>query len=167
MKKIAIILLVIVGVLFVNSCKDDEDNPTGSTNGIMEISIQHFGIDWSEGLVGDQITDFNNADGETIAWCPTGSGGGWMTGIWYRSSSNKTYKLGTTDLAGLTSIDTNRWAADLCSTPLTPGSVWASKAKDGYVVFRVVEVATDSASIANDPLWAAKVQYKFSTTTSF
>ncbi len=167
MKNLMVIMLLISGIVLFSSCKSDDDNPTGTTDGIKEISIQHFGIDWSEGLVGDQITDFNNSDGETIAWCPTGNGGGWATAIWYRSTSNKTYKVNVSDLTGLNSIDTNLWAADLCSTPLVPGSVWASKANDGYVVFRVLEVATDSASIANDPLWSAKVQYKFSSTTQF
>lgn len=167
MKKLLVLISIMMIALAVTSCKSDDDNPTGTTEGVKEISIQHFGIDWSEGLTGDQVTDYNNVDGETIAWCPTGNGGGWSQGIWYRATSEKTYRINATDFTGVNSIDTSMWATDLCGTPLTPGSIWATKANDGYVVFRVVEVATDSVSISNDPLWAAKVQYKFSTSTQF
>lgn len=167
MKRILVLLIIAALMVVFSSCKDDEDNPAGPTGGIKEITIQHFGIDWSEGLVGDQITNFNNSDGETIAWCPNGNGSGWGQGIWYRATSTKIMRVNTSDFNGLNSIDTNLWSDDVCATPLAPGAVWATKANDGFVVFRVLEVATDSASIANDPLWSAKVQYKFSTTTQF
>jgi hypothetical protein len=135
------------------------------------LRLTHWGVDWSEGVVGEanNVVDPEKNDGETIIWCPLGSGGGgWGTGIWFRARSEKIMRLGPGDLSAITSIDTTRWATDVCSTPLRAGDIWATKALDGYIIFKVTEVATDSASIANgSDDWPAKVEYKYSTTTTF
>ncbi len=166
MKKTIILLIATITILSTFSC-EDENNPADSSNDIKEITMNHFGIDWSKGQTGDQITNYEDTDGETIAWCPTGNGGGWMQGVWYRAASGKVYKINTSDFSTISIIDTNLWAADLCSTPLSPGSIWAAKANDGFVIFKVLTVPTDSIAISADPLWSAKVQYKFSSTINF
>lgn len=168
MKQTIIILLsvVFIAALFY-SCKKDENPVEGVTDGIKTITINHFGVDWSQGKVGTTGTHVDNADGETIGWCPNGMGGGYGTGIWYRATSGKLYRISTAEVTSITTLDTTKWDNDICDTPLKNGDLWATQANDGFVVFKVVQVAMDSASIANDPLWSATVQYKFSTTTKF
>ncbi|KAA0250420.1 MAG: hypothetical protein EDM75_12975, partial [Chlorobiota bacterium] len=63
---------------------------------------------------------------------------------------------------------TTKWSNDVCATPLKPGDIWAAKANDGYVIFKITAVATDSASIANGPAtWPATVEYIHSPTINF
>jgi hypothetical protein len=166
MKQLTIYLMAVMMIVGY-SCKDDD--PITPTGGARKLTIGHFGVDWSEGKVGSEGSelDFEKIDGETIAWCPNGDGGGWQAGIWYRASSEKLYKMTVNEWSGATSIDTTRWSDDVCATPLRNGDFWGTKANDGYVIFKVIAVAQDSAGIANSPEWKAEVEYKFSSTTSF
>lgn len=170
--KSIIVFLFVAMIVFVafNGCKKDDATTNPTTPTTKTMTLAHFGVDFSEGKVGDPATPLVNEkiDGETIAWCPNGSGGGWMTGIWYRSRDDKIYRIGPGDLATITSIDTTKWSSNVCGTALKNGDIWAAKALDGYVVFKVTNVAADSASIANGAAnWLATVEYKFSTTTKF
>ncbi len=165
-------IFVITLIVFVSfsGCKKDDagTNPTVPTAKTMTLS--HFGVDWSEGKAGNETTQIDNAknDGETIAWCPNGNGGGWMTSLWYRSREDKIMKVGTGDLLSVTTIDTTKWSNDVCATPLRNGDIWAAKTLDGYVIFKVTAVAADSAGIANGPAtWPATVEYIYSPTVNF
>ncbi|GAB1349472.1 hypothetical protein MASR1M107_16860 [Ignavibacteriales bacterium] len=167
-----IVLFFAIAIIFValNGCKKDDAGTNPTTPTTKTMTLAHFGVDFSEGKVGDPGTPLANEkiDGETIAWCPNGSGGGWMQGIWFRSRDDKLYRIGPGDLATIKSIDTTKWSADVCGTALKNGDIWAAKALDGFVVFKVTAVATDSAGIANGPAtWPATIEYKFSTTTTF
>lgn len=169
--KVILASLFMVAIVFFtfNGCKSDDSPTNPATPSTKTMIMGHFGVDFSEGKVGDPENAIPNdkIDGETIAWCPNGSGGGWMTGIWFRSRDDKLYRIGPGDLATITAIDTTKWSADVCATALKPGDIWAAKALDGYVVFKVTAVATDSAGVANAANWPATVEYKFSTTTKF
>lgn len=158
-------ILILSVALF--SCDKKEENPVDPALGTKTITIQHFGVDFSAGLTGGEITDINGFDGETIAWCPNGNQGGWGIGIWWRPTTEKMYRVGAGNLTDITSVDTTRWSNDVCATPLVNGDLWVTQSTDGYVVFKVLDVATDSASIANDPLWSAKVEYKYSSSINF
>ena len=160
-----------VGIVFFFffGCKSENSPTNPATPTTKTMTMAHFGVDFSEGKAGDVATVIPNdkIDGETIAWCPNGSGGGWMTGIWFRSRQDKIYRIGPGDLASITAIDTTKWSANVCATALKTGDIWAAKALDGYVIFKVTTVASDSAGVANAANWPATVEYKFSTTTKF
>ncbi len=165
-----IFVITLIVIVSFSGCKKDDagTNPTVPTTKTMTLS--HWGVDWSEGKAGDPNNqmDPNKIDGETIAWCPNGNGGGWMTGIWFRSREDKIMRVGTGDLLSVTTLDTTKWSNDVCGTALKPGDIWATKAIDGYVIFKVTAVATDSAGIANGPAtWPATVEYIHSTTINF
>ncbi len=144
-----------------------DENSTEPENGSNILVINHYGVDWSEGLVGSDTENVESSDGETIAWCPNGDGGGWLSGIWYRSGKDHIYKYGSGNLSDVTGVDVSRWSDDVCSTPLKNGDLWVAETLDGYVAFKVLDAPTDSAGIANRPLWSVEVEYKFSTTTGF
>ena len=156
---ITLSLFAFLLLAFLSSCNKDE-NPI-APDSIKSLTMSHWGVDWSKGLVGSEGNDVNDADGETIGWCPNGSGTG--SGIWYRSRIDKIYRISAGELSGVTSIDTTKWDNDVCDTPLANGDLWAAQANDGFVVFKVVELPTDP----NDHQWKVKVQYKFSASTTF
>ena len=158
------ILSFIIGVLLL-SC----NSTTESKSNKKVLTISNFGVDWSEGVVSQSSTSniIHNLDGQTIAWCPNGNGGGWGTGVWYRSSSNKIYKWGTGNLDNVNTVDTTKWDADICDSPLKNGDIWISETLDGYVVFKVLDTPADSVALANNPMWEVKVEYKFSTEIDF
>ncbi|MDP2302415.1 MAG: hypothetical protein Q8N03_08330 [Ignavibacteria bacterium] len=160
MKKFFITGLLLTAISFAFfSCKDDATTePTVTTK---TITINHWGVDWSKGVVGTEGNDAPEADGETINWCPNGAGGG--SGIYYRARTEKLYRINTAALSSITTLDTTKWDDDVCDTPLTNGDLWAAKALDGFVVFKVLELPTDP----NDFNWKVKVEYKFSTTLTF
>lgn len=165
MKSKVIYLFVITTLIFFYSCKDD--NPTESGDGVQTIEIQHFGVDFSTGKTGETMTQNDSPDGETVAWCPNGQGGGYGSGIWFRPVTGNMYRVGNGNLGDVSSVDDAMWSNDVCDTPLANGDVWVSEVADGYVVFKVVEVASDSAAIAADPMWKAKVEYKYSENKNF
>ena len=162
--KTFVFIFLLTLVVFI-SC--DEETLTGPENGSDVLIINHSGVDWSEGIVGSETEYPEQSDGETIAWCPTGVGGGWLTGIWYRSTKGHIYRVGAGNLSDITNVDTTKWSDDLCDTPLVNGELWVTEALDGYVAFKVLDAPTDSASIADSPNWSVEVEYKFSTTVEF
>lgn len=169
---------IIVSVLFIipsfifYSCEDNNSITDPPANNIKTLTMTHFGVDWSEGKAGsmDNQIPYEKIDGETIAWCEYGTGTNYYEQlIAYRSSMDKMYKVNSTDLNSTTSIDTSKWNSNLdCNNvKLKPGDIWVTEGRDGYVVFKVLEAAQDSASIAADHEWKVKVQYKFSQSLTF
>lgn len=161
MKKI---VLVLIPLIFLAAwCEDD--NPVEPANNANTLTISHSGVDWSAGKVGSQEggnLDYAVVDGETIAWCPNGDGGGWETGVWYRTNGGGLYKMGTGNIGDYNAIDTTKYDSDICDNSLNNGEVWAAKCLDGYVIFKVKE-----QPVVSNQDWAVKVEYKFSVTTNF
>lgn len=165
---ILICLALIMALLFYSCTK--EENPINNQETLKTIIINHFGVDWSQGTVGAEGTNLDNADGETIAWCEYGTTNTfWGQLIMYRPMSGKMFKLTTTDLTQVASIDTTKFQTsfDCGEVKLKPNDIWISQCADGYVAFKVLEAPQDSASIAADHMWKVKVQYKYSTTINF
>ncbi|HRI45525.1 MAG: hypothetical protein KF721_01860 [Ignavibacteriaceae bacterium] len=168
MKKLLLVVILLAVSIMYSSCK--EDAATEPTSGAKTLTINHWGVDWSKGVVGTEGNHLPDSDGGTIAWCEYGTTNNfWMEMLMYRPVSGKLYKATTTDLAGLTSIDTTKFAVGLdCGVvKLKPGDIWASECMDGYVAFKVIEAPQDSASISADNNWSVKVEYKFSSTRNF
>ncbi len=148
----------------------DKDNPSEpQADGVKSMTMVHFGVDFSEGkaATSDGSVVIDTPDGETIGWCPTGNGGGWGTGVWYRPISGKQYKTTARELGDVTKADTTLWDNDLLDSPLRNGDIWVSQCQDGFVAFKVIDAPMDSAAVANNPMWEVKVQYKFSTSINF
>lgn len=164
-KSITLALTFLITLIIFISC--DEDTLTGPENGSNILIINHNGVDWSEGIVGSETEYPEQSDGETIAWCPNGGGGGWYSGIWYRSAKGHIYSVGTGNLSDIINVDTTKWSNDICDTPLINGELWVTEALDGYVAFKVIDAPTDSSTIANSLNWGVEVEYKFSTTLGF
>ncbi len=159
MKKVLVLFTAaIIFMVLFTSCKD-KDNPV-DPGGLKTMTINHWGVDWSKGTVGGIDGDVDDADGETIGWCPNGSGGG--SGVWYRAHSEKYYFVGTGSIDDISSINTTMWDNDICDKPLKKDDIWATEVNDGYVVFKVLEDPNPE-----DHNWSVKVQYKYSTSTNF
>lgn len=150
-------------LLFVAALCED-DSPTEPATSANELTISHWGVDWSSGKVAseDVALNYDIVDGETIGWCPNGNGGGWESGIWYRSAVDRIMKLGNGNLSSYSALDTTNWDFDVCDTPLKNGDVWAAKCRDGFVIFKVKE----EPDIKSDT-WKVKVEYKFSDSIKF
>lgn len=133
---------------------DDDDN-SGST-----LTITHNGVDWSSAQTTD--VDWEDADGETIGWCEPGTRIDAITGLWYRSFNDNVYRVGNVDLSSVSSVNTNGWSSDVCSTPLANGDVWVAECKDGYVKFKVIDQGT-----LNSQNWEVEVEYEFSIDGNF
>lgn len=164
---ILVYLTLIMALLFYSCSK--EENPIKNTETLKTITINHTGIDWSTGETGES-GNITNSDGETIAWCEYGTTNTfWGQLIMYRPMSGKMFKLTTTDLTQVASIDTTKFQTsfDCGEVKLKPNDIWISQCADGYVAFKVLEAPQDSASIAADHMWKVKVQYKYSTTINF
>lgn len=161
-KSTALALAFLFTLALFISC--DEDNSTEPTDNQSTLTMSHWGVDWSEGIVGGEGSelDYENSDGETIAWCPNGNGGGWETGVWYRTVTDKMYKMGNGDLDDYSKIDESRWDDDVCDSSLNNGDVWGAECRDGYVIFKVKEQPDPKQQD-----WAVNVDYKFSETTQF
>ncbi len=156
MKQLALILLsgTIIG-LTLGGCN------TKDRNLFLIGIIKHSGIDWSEDA--SVPADYNNADGETIAWCSLGTPIQGVTGLWYRNNSanEAMYNLGNVELSSVNSFDANMADSDICDSPLVVGDVWVIDCLDGYVKFKVTSVDENSAD------WEVGVEYEFSTTMDF
>lgn len=131
--------------------------PAGNMN-VVSVSetksatISHHGFDFSTGKKG-------YADGETISWCPEGSNPNYPKGVWWRSSGKTQYKnLGNVSLSSVSSVP-NSW--DNPAVPLLVGNTYVIKCTDGYAAIKVLSVNAN----AND--WPVRVEYKFTTGSSF
>lgn len=165
----AFIFIVSVSII---SCGDNDNNPTVPTTSVKTLTMNHWGVDFSEGKVGsmNNYLDPGKVDGETISWCEYATGNNIYGALLaFRPSSAKMYKVTAADLAGVTAIDTSKWnqGIDCGTVKLKPGEIWVIKAADGYVAFKVITAPQDSASIAASPDWDVKVDYKFSSTLKF
>jgi len=139
--------------------------PTGTTTN--EMTLGHYGVDFSTGETGDEIADYSNVDGETIGWPPSPSN--WVasdTEVWYRpaantSEQNFTKDMGAVTLNAVTAVPST-WDGgpeqDLAA--LQVGHVYVVKCLDGYAKFLV-------KAIRYDPNWEADVEYEFTTGTTF
>jgi hypothetical protein len=166
MKKLAIIMTCMS--LLLAGC-DKKDN---TNDGMIEATITHAGFDFSKNLSGeDNNLDYNNVDGETIAWSPgpNTTAGIWGTGIWYRTAFYpvKMYKVGAVDISTVTNVDTTQWMSFLDDKPLRNGDVWVVMARDGFVKFQVMDAPTDTTGVNARDNWWVKVKYQFSATTTF
>ncbi len=160
--------ILIILIFVISACK--EDNPTEPVaNNVKSLTIAHFGVDWSEGKVSsmDGTETAPDPDGETIGWCPSGNGGGWGTGVWYRPFNDKQYKTTIANLSDVQKVDTTLWDDDVCDSPLKNGDIWVAQCKDGYVSFKVIDAPMDSVALANNPMWEVKVEYVFSQSGEF
>ena len=92
MKRIWIYGTLLFLILGIGSC--DENDPTQPDVAVVEALLTHFGFDFSAGTA--DTVDYNNNDGETIAWMPGGgtnpSYPGFGSHIWFRTSSNTSMK---------------------------------------------------------------------------
>ncbi|MBZ0200500.1 MAG: hypothetical protein K8H86_11575 [Ignavibacteriaceae bacterium] len=160
--------------LIFTACKSEDSNPAGPTTGSQVLSINHWGVDFSEGTVGSQSVFLapDKIDGEVINWCEYSTSGSnyYNQLVVFRPTSGMMYKVTATDLAGVTTTDTTKWNTNLdCGTvKLKPNDIWIIKATDGYVAFKVIEAPQDSATIAaSTDWWTIKVEYKYSANLSF
>jgi len=164
LKSLRFLTVILFSLTLFISCEDAITDPDQGTN---FLTMTHFGVDWSEGKASTETDFVDDPDGETIAWCPNGDGSGWGTGIWTRSAKNHIYKWGTGDVTEVVAVDTTLWDPNICDSPLKNGEIWIAEAMDGYVAFKVLDAPTDSAEVANRPLWSVEVEYIFSTTLGF
>ena len=174
MKVLIRVFVIAIGVTFLfSSCKKEDSNPTTAATGAKTMTMNHWGVDFSEGVTGSAANylDQNKVDGDVINWCEYSTGGTNYYGLLlaFRPNSNKMYKVTSSDLAGVTTIDTSKWNSnvDCGSVKLVPNDIWVIKAVDGYVAFKVLEAAQDSATIAANFENEVKVEYKFSSTLNF
>jgi len=160
MKKYTLIVVSIIAIgasAILGSCNVDNDRSL-----FLSGTIKHESIDWSDGA--SVPTDYANADGETVGWCPMGTQIQGVTGIWYRNNSTASvmYNLGNVDLESVQSFDASMADSDVCDSPMIVGDVWVVDCKDGYVKFKVKSVED-----INSADWGVGVDYEFSTTTTF
>ena len=69
MKKYTLIVVSIIAIgasAILGSCNVDNDRSL-----FLSGTIKHESIDWSDGA--SVPTDYANADGETVGWCPMGT----------------------------------------------------------------------------------------------
>jgi len=150
-------------VLLASGCK--ESDPTQPDITVVETILNHFGFDFSAGT--PDTVNFNNNDGETIAWMPGGgtnpSYPGYGSHIWYRTSNNpsmnETKDLGIVDLSSVTAVP-DVWDVSPLIPPLLVDHVIVAACRDGFVKFKVM--TTDTTG-----LWPARIRYVFSATRSF
>lgn len=170
MKNLSILFVsIILSSTFFLSCSKEE-NPINNQETVLTLTMNHWGVDWSAGQVGSMNNNLTNPDGETIAWCEYGTSTNYYEQmITYRPITGLMYKVTTTDLTTITSFDSTKLttAINCGDAKLKPNDIWVSRCPDGYVAFKVIEAPQDSATIAADHDWKVKVQYKFSTSTSF
>ncbi len=72
MKVLIRVFVVAIGVtLIFSSCKKDESNPTNTTTGAKTLTMNHWGVDFSEGVAGSAANYLDQAkvDGDVINWC--------------------------------------------------------------------------------------------------
>ena len=154
--------MFIAVLLFTNgSCKKNSTEPEG---GVKSMTITHWGVDFSEGIVASQNNnlDYSVVDGETVGWCAYGNSNNSPTGVWYRPYVNNLKKLTVSDINSVGTVDTTNWSTDVCSTPLHQGDIWLAKCRDGFVAFLV-----KSNPDPNSDFWSVDVQYVFSKTNKF
>jgi len=165
LKSLSFLTVILFSLTLFISC----ENSTEPEDGPQVLKMTAIGVDWSEGIAAtaDGSVRVDNSDGETVAWCPNGEGGRYGNGIWYRSGKNHIYKWGTGDITEVVAVDTTLWDPNICDSPLKNGDIWVAEAEDGYVAFQVLNVATDSLTIVNDPMYPVEVEYVFSTTLGF
>ena len=174
MKVLIRVLVIAIGVTFMfSSCKKDESNPTTAATGAKTLTMNHWGVDFSEGVTGSAANylDQNKVDGDVINWCEYSTTGTnyYDLLLAFRPASGKMYKVTATDLSGVTTIDTTKWNINIdCGTvKLIPNDIWVIKAMDGYVAFKVLAAAQDSAAISANFENEVKVEYKYSASIKF
>lgn len=130
-----------------------------------EVVLTHFGFDFSAGVM--DTVDYQNNDGEVIAWPPGGGTNPDYTGqqyMWWRNTSvtptmiNATRDMGAVDLASVNRVP-DQWDTTPNIPPLIVGHVVVAQCHDGYAKFKVL--GTDTLT------WTARVEYAFNTSTTF
>ena len=160
MKSIFQVLIGSMFLLFLVSCgsSSESDSPSSVYN---QVNMTHTGVDFSENK--GEYVDWEVQDGYIGVWSATNDTDN-LT-YWYVNNvgdDSATYyylKLfGEVSLDSIKSVDTSAWPAfDTKHEALKINSVYLIKVKDGYVKFKVLSFSD----------WKVKVEYKYTSTTSF
>jgi len=161
MKSIVQMVFVVFLTLFLVSCGSDSASTSSTPVVYSQLSMSHTGVDFSEDK--GEYVDWEFQDGYVGVWSETNDAEN-LT-YWYINNVNDetaTYyyvkNFGEVSLDTIKSVDTSAWPPfDTTHEALKLNSVYLIKVKDGYVKFKVLSF--------ND--WEVKVEYQYTSTTSF
>ena len=155
-------------MFFMTSCGGgdlDSSNTSGTTTTTYtQATVTHGGFDFSANKT------MEGADGSTVGWADNGvyaTGESYDSAVWFRpdekDSTNQKiyiYESSASSLDDVTSVDSSQWIGTTDPYPsLKVGKIYAIKAVDGYVKFKVISI--------NKTDWEADIEYKYSSTTTF